>query len=461
MTTSETDLRARPANLMAHVLDQGEPTLDGAGEEMWIDVIAKMDAVYSDLLRYEADLEAKNAELEAAEGFISSVIASVSDILVVVDEQGTVVQANPAFLRVILEPANQVIGRRLCDLVVEGDRARARNALISGVEGEVRELELRFLGPEGASDLMAINVSARFDHNAHRVGAVLTGRPIGELRRAYEALHKAHLELQQAQKKLIEQEKMASLGRLVAGVAHELNNPISFVYGNIHTLERYRKSLERYVRSLEDEAPANAVQRLKRESRIDAILADLEPLIDGTLEGAMRISEIVKNLRRLSFARSNDRGSVDLAKLIGTAAHWAMRAKNGRAKLETDLEAGLTVEGEEGKIHQVLVNLVDNALDAVKDVADATVSISMRAQGEDVVVEVADNGAGLSDQVADKIFEPFFTTKVVGEGTGLGLWISYAIAREHGGSLTAHNGPTRGAVFQLRLPRHHGRKSGG
>lgn len=462
MTTSETDPRSRPANLMAHVLAQGEPALlDGAGEEMWIDVIAKMDAVYSDLLRYEADLEAKNAELEAAEGFISSVIASVSDILVVVDEQGLVVQANPAFLKVVARPPDEVIARKLCDLVVEDDRPRARKALLSGEEGQVRELELSFLASTGPSDLMAINVSARFDHNAHRVGAVLTGRPIGELRRAYEALHKAHLELQQAQRKLIEQEKMASLGRLVAGVAHELNNPISFVYGNIHTLERYRKTLDRYLRALEEEAPASAVSRLKRETRIEAILGDLQPLIEGTLEGAVRISEIVKNLRRLSFARGGEPVAVDLAKLIGTAAHWAMRAKNGRAKLETDLEPGLTVEGEEGKIHQVLVNLVDNALDAVKDVADATVRVTMRAQGEDVVVEVADNGAGLSEAVADKIFEPFFTTKVVGEGTGLGLWISYAIAREHGGTLTAHNGDKRGAVFQLRLPRHHGRRAAG
>lgn len=461
MTTNETDVRSRPSNLMAHVLSEEEPTFDGAGEEMWIDVIAKMDAVYSDLLRYEADLEAKNAELEAAEGFISSVIASVSDILVVVDEQGTVVQVNPAFGRLVARATEAALGHRLCDLVVEGDRARARNALISGVEGEVRELELSFLTPEGPSDLMAINVSARFDHNGHRVGAVLTGRPIGELRRAYEALHKAHLELQKAQKKLIEQEKMASLGRLVAGVAHELNNPISFVYGNIHTLERYRRSIDRHLRALEAEAAPTVVERLRRENRIDAILGDLQPLIEGTLEGAMRISEIVKNLRRLSFARGSERTDVDLAKLIGTAAHWATRAKNGRARLDTDLEAGLTVEGEEGKIHQVLVNLVDNALDAVKGVADARIAISMRAQGEDVVVEVADNGGGLSEAVADKIFEPFFTTKEVGEGTGLGLWISYAIAREHGGSLSAHNGPNGGAVFQLRLPRHPGRRTGG
>jgi len=451
--TIETDPRSRPANLLAHVMPGEDPSLDGTGEEMWADVIAKMDAVYSDLLRYESDLEAKNAELEAAEGFISSVIASVSDILVVVAEGGEVIQANPAFVRLVDRSLPDVLGKSLLDLVVEGDRARARMALISGVEGEVRELELSFRAPGGSSDTMAINCSARFDHNGRQVGAVLTGRPIGELRRAYEALHTAHLDLQQAQRKLIEQEKMASLGRLVAGVAHELNNPISFVYGNIHTLERYRRVLDRHIRDLESVAPREVVGRLKREAKIDAILSDLHPLIEGTLEGAMRISEIVKNLRRLSFSRSERPEPVDLAKLIGTAAQWATRAKNMRARLDLDLEPGLSVEGEGGQIHQVLVNLIDNALDAVKSVSEPVVSVTTRGHGDEVLIEVADNGEGIAEGVADKIFEPFFTTKPVGDGTGLGLWISYAIAREHGGTLTARNGAERGAVFTLQLPR--------
>lgn len=451
--TTEPDPRARPVNLLAHVMRADEPAFDGEGEAMWIDVIAKMDAVYSDLLRYEVDLESKNSELEAAEGFISSVIASVSDILVVVDARGQVLQVNPAFQRLVDRPVEDLVGQLLVDLVVDGDRARARAAVLSGVEGEMAELELSFRAAGGASDLMAINCSARFDHLGHLVGAVLTGRPIGELRRAYEALHTAHLELQQAQHRLVEQEKMASLGRLVAGVAHELNNPISFVYGNIHTLERYRRSVMGYVATLEAAAPPAVVMRAKRESKIDAIFGDLGPLIEGTLEGAVRIAEIVKNLRRLSFARPSTREHVDLARLIGTAAQWATRAKKVRTHLDTDLEAGLSVDGDAGQIHQVLVNLIDNALDAVRGVADPRVTITTRSVGDEAVVEVADNGPGIAAAAADKIFEPFFTTKTVGEGTGLGLWISYAIARDHGGSLTAAGRPGGGTVFSLRLPR--------
>jgi two-component system sensor histidine kinase HupT/HoxJ len=298
---------------------------------------------------------------------------------------------------------------------------------------------------------MAVNFSARFDHAGRCVGAVLTGRPIGELRRAYQALHGAHLELQKAQRKLIEQEKMASLGRLVAGVAHELNNPISFVYGNIHVLDRYRRSLADYFAEAARDEGGEAAE-LRKAYRIDSILADLDPLIEGTLEGAKRISEIVKNLRRLSFNRAHEAQEIDLERIIGMATQWAARSKRNQAKIELHVPPGLTVWGNEGQIHQIIVNLIDNALDAVRDRREPLIEVAACVIGGEVEISVADNGLGIADSVSDKMFEPFFTTKTVGEGTGLGLWISYSIAREHGGSLTAANRDSGGAVFVLRLP---------
>ena len=149
---------------------------------------------------------------------------------------------------------------------------------------------------------------------------MLTGRPIGELRRAYEALHKAHGELQRAQRQLIEQEKMASLGRLVAGVAHELNNPISFVYGNIHALDRYRQRLVEYIGAVHDNATGEELTVLRKKLKIEALLADIGPLIDGTLEGAVRVSDIVKNLRRLSFNKTNE------SSVSSSTACWTPRS---------------------------------------------------------------------------------------------------------------------------------------
>lgn len=446
MTTSRI---SRPANMIDLLSESAGLPEDAQTENMWLEVIHKVDEVYSDLIRYESDLEIKNAELEEAQQFISSVIASVSDILVVCDEKGRILQVNPAFQRITGLSESKLLGASLADFLIEEDRSGALQKMTEGVAGKVTECELRFLAAGGVSDLMAINCSARFDHTGRRVGAVLTGRPIGELKRAYEALHVAHLELQQAQRKLIEQEKMASLGRLVAGVAHELNNPISFIYGNIHTLDKYRGALAEY---LEKSSVRTQDDALRRRYRIDAILADLPSLIEGMMDGAVRISDIVRNLRRLSFSRPAETQRVDLERIARTAANWAARSKKTLAEVSFDCERGVVVDGHEGQIHQVLVNLIDNAFDATKEVAAPRISVAIRKASGRAEIVVEDNGRGLAEVVLDKIFEPFFTTKVVGEGTGLGLWISYSIVKEHGGSIMAANRPGGGAIFTVQLP---------
>ncbi|PZA11263.1 PAS domain-containing sensor histidine kinase [Rhodopseudomonas palustris] len=424
--------------------------LDGDQEAAWIEVIRKMDEVYADLLRYETDLEEKNTALEEAQAFISSVIESVSDILIVCDRNGIVLQVNPAAVRLLATPADAVVERPLGDLVDAADGARIEELLRAPSSSEIA-LEIRFVTAHGLSDLYAINGATRCDQAGHRVGTVLTGRPIGELRRAYEALHTAHGELQRAQRQLVEQEKMASLGRLVAGVAHELNNPISFIYGNIHMLERYRERMAAYLTAIHGGADPAEVDELRRRLKIDALLADYASLIEGTLEGAMRVSDVVKNLRRLSFPRTGETQPIDVDRIVRTAARWAARAKPGHVELAFDIAPEATVIGNEGQFHQIMVNLVDNAIDALRGHAAPRIEISARRQDDEVAIAVADNGPGLPDGMIDKIFEPFFTTKPVGEGTGLGLWISYGIAREHGGTLAAANRNGGGAVFTLTL----------
>jgi two-component system sensor histidine kinase HupT/HoxJ len=451
MTKAETRRDGGRGDLIARVAG-ADIALSEGSEHVWLEVIRKMDEVYADLLVYEADLEKKNGELEEAQNFIQRVIASVSDVLVVCDASGAILQVNPAFRELIGRSESELVGSPLIDLFLAEDRAAAAT-LCSASTRDATSGELRFHTRNGPSDLMAINRSLLFNSAGRRAGAVFTGRPIGELRRAYEALHRAHVDLKQAQSRLIEQEKMASLGRLVAGVAHELNNPISFVYGNIHTLDRYRKTLARYLAAVHSGASAKERERLRRADGVDAIIADLEPLIEGTLEGAVRISEIVKNLRRLSFGAKTPREPIALSKVAETATQWAARSKKAKARIVTRLESDLVAYGHSGQIHSVLVNLIDNALDAVREVDASLVTIVTRAEGEFAVVEVTDNGKGVPDALRNRIFEPFFTTKAVGEGTGLGLWISYSIVHEHGGSIEVEAPDEGGARFTLRLPR--------
>ncbi|WP_316158062.1 MULTISPECIES: sensor histidine kinase [unclassified Bradyrhizobium] len=427
--------------------------LDSEREGVWIEVIRKMDEVYSDLLRYEVDLEHKNAELEEAQAFVTNVIESVSDILVVCDARGTVQQANSAFLQTSGRALADIAGRDIAEMIDPDHRPKLVSLLKPRSSAEVVDGELRFAAAAGvSSDLFAINSSPRHDHRGRFIGVVLTGRPIGELRRAYEALHKAHQELQRAQRQLVEQEKMASLGRLVAGVAHELNNPISFVYGNIHTLMRYRTSLVGYLDAIHEQPVSEDIAALRSDLRIDAILEDFGPLIEGTLEGAVRISEIVKNLRRLSFSKLGEVERVNIERLINTAVLWAGRTKQHRVDIQIEVEPDLWISGNEGQLHQVIVNLVENAIDAMRSTDLPRLLVAVARQGNEIAFRITDNGPGIDKDHLTHIFEPFFTTKRVGEGTGLGLWISYGIVREHGGELSATNEPQGGATFSFSLP---------
>jgi len=449
-----TDTPAVPESesLLKRIVNHGPIEFDSEGEGAWIEVIHKMDEVYSDLLRYEVDLERKNAELENAQAFVTNVIESVSDILVVCDPHGLVQQVNSALQQTLGHSAEDIIGKNIADIIDVADKVKLVALLKPRAGPEVVDGELRFATESGSSDLFAINSSPRHDHRGRFIGVVLTGRPIGELRRAYEALHRAHRELQRAQRQLVEQEKMASLGRLVAGVAHELNNPISFVYGNIYTLMRYRAALVEYLDAIHGNAGDRDLAILKRQLRIDDILEDFGPLMEGTMEGAVRISEIVKNLRRLSFSRLGEVQRVNVGQLINTAVMWAVRTRQTRADVRMEIEPELWISGNEGQLHQVIVNLVENAIDAMRNTKSPRLQVAASRKGGEILIRISDNGAGIDNENLSHIFEPFFTTKRVGEGTGLGLWISYGIVSEHGGELSVVNEAEGGATFSFALP---------
>lgn len=274
---------------------------------------------------------------------------------------------------------------------------------------------------------------------------------------ALEAKHaelaEAHDALQRTQAQLVQAEKMASLGRLVAGVAHELNNPISFVLGNAHAMQRYGRHLGEYLNAMHAEAASPAVQALRKRLRIDAILADLPSLIEGLMEGAERSAAIVDGLKRFS---ATDRGGAerfDLADAVRRSAHWVEKAAPAHVQLLLDApDAPVMLCGAAGRIQQVLINLVQNAVDATAHHPAPRVSVRLTEADGWATVTVADNGPGLSPDVQQRLFEPFFTTKPVGEGTGLGLSISFGIVEQHGGQLLADNAPEGGARFTLRLP---------
>jgi two-component system NtrC family sensor kinase len=275
-----------------------------------------------------------------------------------------------------------------------------------------------------------------------------------QLRAANEELSAAYRNLQQTQMQLIQREKMASVGQLVAGVAHELNNPIGFVYSNVATLEdfvrRLRAMLDAYRTTPLPEGPRAGLQARWDELKVDYALRYLDAMTQGIREGAERARKIVRDLR--VFARSDHDAwqPVDLHGEIESSLTLLNHLLKDRVTVHRKFGDLPSVECVRSQIDQVFLNVLANAAQAIQGPGELT--IQTRAEDGFAVVTVADSGPGIPADVIGRIFDPFFTTKPVGEGTGLGLSISYEIVKRHAGEIIAASQPSQGATLTLRLP---------
>lgn len=420
--------------------------------DAWREVMRQVDLAYAELIAHQTELERKNADLEEMRAFMDSVLGAMSDALIVCNRYGRIEQVNRALETLAdTEAPDRLVGQPVETLVVESDRIALSEALAtaSGAAsgGAAPELALR----NGA--VVEMKIAARRDPRKRLLGYVLIGRPIGELRRAYRTLEETHEQLKTAQSVLVQSEKMASLGRLVAGVAHELNNPISYINGNVHAIAKYLKKLETYFQRVRDGADRAELVRLRAELRLDRAVEGLRETVDGAIEGADRVADIVDSLRRFSADARGAPQRFDLAAVARVAAHWVEKGSKRPTVVEIETPQTAEIEGRAGHIQQVLMNLLQNAVDAQEETgAQTPIRMTVWRDAEEACVCVSDAGPGLSDAVAQRLFDPFFTTKPVGQGTGLGLSISFKIVQEHCGLLKAVNRAEGGARFELRLP---------
>ena len=264
---------------------------------------------------------------------------------------------------------------------------------------------------------------------------------------------KAKLERLQAQ--IIHSEKMASLGQLAAGIAHELNNPAGFIYGNMEVLDQCAKGLRRllaFYESLplpaEDAARAGA---LKSEIDYDNTLADLLSIISDCREGAVRIRDVVANLRVFSRLDEAEFKKVDVHEGLESTIRLLSRYYgSGSVTLKRDYAELPLVDCYAGQLNQVWMNLLVNAAQAVGDAGEVRVTTAQ--EGDRAVVTISDTGCGINPDHLSKIFDPFFTTKAVGEGTGLGLSVSYGIIKRHDGTIRVESRIGQGTAFTVSIP---------
>lgn len=276
-------------------------------------------------------------------------------------------------------------------------------------------------------------------------------------------LEQALRNLQNTQSQLVSQEKMASLGQLTAGIAHEINNPINFVSSNITPLKRdiadIMEVIEFYretgMNEFKEESKKKA-KDLEEELELDYVLDEVDQLLKGMEEGAKRTVEIVKGLRLFSRVDEQDVKKVDIHDGINSTIILLNSSIPGKIRIVRDFAELPMVECLAGKINQVFMNIINNAVHALSDhidtVKDPKIEIRTKSLGDHVVVEIEDNGPGMPDHVKQRIFEPFFTTKAVGKGTGLGLSIVYSIIENHKGTLEVNSEVGQGTTFIITLP---------
>jgi signal transduction histidine kinase len=284
-----------------------------------------------------------------------------------------------------------------------------------------------------------------------------------ELVESHRRLEGAYEDLKAAQAQVVQSEKMASLGQLVAGVAHELNNPASFVSGGIENLAEYLPRLIEALREYESLAARVAdagqaeVARIRERTRLDYLLRETPELLRICAEGSERIRQIVNDLRIFARPDSGDRVATDLAASIdSTVSLLQHRLKAAAIAVDRRYETVPPLECNAAQLNQVWMNLLSNAIDAVEGRDEPRIAVAIRrsdgGEGPSIEVRVSDNGCGIPPEARTHIFNPFFTTKPLGKGTGLGLSIAYAAVKAHRGAITVESTVEQGTTVAVRIP---------
>jgi len=437
--------------------------------------------------------ERKRAEdfLKESEAEFRAIAESAQDAIIKIDGRGRITYWNRSAEAIFGYSAEEAAGQALHPLIAP---SRYQTRILPALEhfrqtgqgpsiGRIIEVTAR--GKNGREFPAELSIaSVCLDGSWHAIGIVrdITDRKqmeerllqkhakLKSIRADLEAqnLHLAqmHAELKQVQQQTVQQEKMASIGQLAAGVAHEINNPTGFVSSNLKSLQDYLEDIFRLLSAYEElrslfeaapnPAPADvaeqlaAIKRIESDIDLEFLMSDTVDLIRESREGTDRIKKIVIDLKDFAHPGQQERMTTDLNRNIESVLNIVWNELKYKATVHKNFGDLPPVECYPQQLNQVFMNLLVNAGQAMEAMGE--IHITTRAERDHVVIEIGDTGCGIPEADLQRIFDPFFTTKPVGKGTGLGLNVAYNIVKKHGGELTATSRVGVGTTFNIRLP---------
>ena len=375
--------------------------------------------------------------------------------VLVLDSAGRVLGGNAAAAAILGRPREVLLGdSALPWFLDESGSGVVERTLADGVR--VVDLESSVTHPGGVRLPVAVSIAPVSLDGAERSGAIVSFQDLSGIR--------------QLQQQVLQTEKMAAIGQLAAGVAHEINNPMGFIHANLFQMAEYVADLRRVSDAVdvlrkaaaagdptEIAEAATCLGAVSDEADVDFLLSDLAKAIRESQEGSERIRHIVQDLRDFSHQDTGERVVADLNQCLDSTANIVWPMMKHVVVLEREYADIPGVRCFPMQLKQVFMNLLVNAFQAIEakletDPGTGTILLRTVHRGDQVVVSVTDSGVGIRDDDVDRIFDPFFTTKKVGEGTGLGLSTAYNIVQRHGGLLDVESVPGEGATFRLTLP---------
>ncbi len=442
--------------------------------------VRQLNARHAALLEHLRDelAERRKAEdaLRDSEGFYHSLVESLPAAILRKNLSGEFTFGNQKFYAALeVQHKDQLVGKTDLDFFPKAlaEKYRADDRRVIEQDAPLEAVE-EHVNPHGEKLYVQVIKTPLRDSQGTIVGVQgifwdVTARKRAEeqlvsqnirLQEMAESERQTHLALKQAQSQLVQQEKLASLGLIVAGVAHEVNNPVAFVTNNVVVLGRdvgeMRDLIELYEQASEiiaSENPdlAERIQEFRDRVDMGYTLANIQGLLHRSRDGLKRIQQIVSHLRLFAHLDEGDVNEADLNDgIASTSAIIEGNARRKHVRLVCELSPVPMVTCHAAKINQVILNLLTNAIDATPE--GGTVTVRSSAEEDGVRIEVADTGCGIEPDVKDRIFDPFYTTKPVGSGTGLGLSISYGIVKDHGGTIDVESTPGAGSRFIVHLP---------